>query len=466
VDMGRAAKTYIYSVIAAGGSVLVWSLAGLAPVHLWSWAVFTALTVLASVAKLRLPGIQGTDSPSFLFLLYGVAHFSLPEVLIAGCAGAVAQCVLNAKTRPSPIQVLFNAANVAVTIGACFFIGRVWLAAGMAHYLPAVIAVVACTYFVVNTVLVSGVLSLLQNKPLAEVCGQWYVWSFPWYLIGVTLVGLVPAPGHPVSGEAWLILAPMVYLVHFFLGLDQWRPSPLDAGGQPNTLLPRGARIYLMAVLAAGVMLLTSAALGWQSLNPTRFLIYLALASVASTFKIQLPDLEGTITPAFVLLLVAIAQVSFTETAFIAAVVGLVQLLWRPARRPMPAQVLFNPACLALSASLAWFVSRLLLDPWLGHSVIGLVMVSTLALYGSNTLIVAVMMALADRKPLGRIWQLCYFWSLPYYLVGAAAAGVMTAVSRAADWPPSLLILPLMGMLYFSYRAQLSQAVSHAEGKF
>jgi hypothetical protein len=42
----------------------------------------------------------------------------------------------------------------------------------------------------------------------------------------------------------------------------------------------------------------------------------------------------------------------------------------------------------------------------------------------------------------------------------------MTAVTRAADWPPSLLILPLMGMLYFSYRAQLSQAVSHAEGKF
>jgi hypothetical protein len=292
------------------------------------------------------------------------------------------------------------------------------------------------------------------------------VWSFPYYLIGVTLVGLIPAPGHPVSGEAWLILAPLIYLVHFFLGLDQWRPSPLDAGGQPNTLLPRGARIYLTAVLAAGVMLLTSAALGWQSGNPTRFLIYLALASVASTFKIRLPHLEGTITPAFVLLLVAIAQLSFTETAFIAAVVGLVQVLWRPARRPMLAQVLFNPACLALSAAFAWFVSRILLDPWLGHSVIGLVVVSTLVLYGSNTLILALMMALADRKPLGRIWQLCYFWSLPYYLVGAAAAGVMTAVTRAADWPPSLLILPLMGMLYFSYRAQLSQAVSHAEGKF
>lgn len=143
---------------------------------------------------------------------------------------------------------------------------------------------------------------------------------------------------------------------------------------------------------------------------------------------------------------------SFTETAFIAALVGLVQVLWRPVRRPVPAQVMFNPACLALSAAFAWFVSRVLLDPWLGHSVIGLVVVSTLVLYGSNTVIIAVMLALVDGKPLGRIWQVCYFWSLPYYLVGAAAAGVMTAVSRTADWPPSLLVLPLMGMVYVSYR--------------
>jgi hypothetical protein len=332
----------------------------------------------------------------------------------------------------------------------------------LAHYLPAVIAVVACAYFVVNTVLVSGVLSLVQRKPLAEVCGQWYAWSFPYYLIGVTLVGLIPAPGQTVSGEAWLILAPMIYLVHFFLGLAEWRPSPTDAGDSRDASLPRAAQIYAMCVSSAGVILLTSAALGWQSGNPARFVILLAFGVIASTFKIQLPFLRGTITPAFVLLLVAIAQLSFTETALMAAIAGLVQVLWRPARPPIPEQVLFNPACLALSAGLAWFVSRILLDPWLGHSVISLVVVSTLVLYGSNTVIVAAMLALLERRPLGRIWQLCYFWSLPYYLVGAAAAGVMTAVSRTADWPPSLLILPLMGLVYISYRIQLSKATGPA----
>jgi hypothetical protein len=461
--MTPSAKTYIFGVIGTGGLMLAYALAGWSPTLSGSWVIFTVLAILTSAIKLRLPGVEGTYSLSFLFLLYGVAHFSLAETLIAGCAGAMAQSLLNAKTRPTLTQILFNTANVVVSLSACFAIGRVWLAAGIAHYLPAVMAALAFTWFVVNTVLVSGVLSLLHGRPLGEVCTQWYVWSFPWYLIGVTLVGLVPAPGQTVSADAWLILLPMVCLLHFFMGLREGRASSTAAGDQPNPQLPVPAQRYFMGVLTVGVILLTAAALGWQSQNPARFVVYLALAVTASTFKIQLPRMQGTITPAFVLLLAAIAQMSFAETAVMAAITGAIQVLWRPARRPMLTQILFNPACLAVSAALAWAVSRIALEPLLGHSVVGVLLVSTLVLYGSNTVIVATMLALVERKPMGAVWQHCYFWSLPYYLVGAAAAGVMTATSRAADWPPSLLVLPLMALVYVSYRAQLEQAVSRRE---
>jgi hypothetical protein len=460
--MRRAAKTYIFGVIGAGGLVLACALATWSPAVPGSWMVYAALAVLASMVKLRLPGMDGNYSLSFLFLLYGVGHFSLAETLIAGCAGAVAQSLLNAKTRPSPIQVLFNAANVSISVGACFVIGRVWLGAAMAQHLPVVTAAVACVYFVVNTVLVSGVLSLLQNKPLGDVCGQWYVWAFPYYLIGVTLVGLVPPPGQTMSGEAWLILLPVVYLVHFFRGLAESHASS-PAEGEQSSALPGAARMYLMGVVTTGVILLAAAALGWQSQNPVRFTIYLTLGVAASTFKIRLPYVQGTLTPAFVLLLVAIAQLSLAETTVMAVVVGVAQVLWRAARRPMLAQVVFNPACLALSAALAWVLTRVALYPWLGHSVAGGLVVSTLILYGCNTLIVAAMLALLNRKPLSGVWQLCYFWSLPYYLVGAAAAGIMTATSRAADWPPSLLVLPLMGLVYVSYRGQLGQAIAKGQ---
>ena len=326
--MERATKIYIYSVIGAGALLLASSLTSWSPAaDLWLWALYVALAVVASVVKLRLPGMEGTYSLSFLFLLYGVAHFSLPQTLMAGCAGVVAQSVLNTKKRPSLIQVLFNAGNVIISVGACFAVARAVLAAGMAHYPSAVLAAVACAYFLVNTVLVSGVLSLLQSKPLKEVCSQWYLWYLPYYLIGVTLVGLVPAPGQAVSGEAGLVLLPLAYLVHFFVGLAKWHASPV-IGNTANAPLPASARNYLIGVVSAGVCLLTVAALTWQSQNPVCFLIYMALAMAASTLKIRLPYLSGTVTPAFVLLLAAIVQLSFAETAVMAAMLGAVQVLW------------------------------------------------------------------------------------------------------------------------------------------
>ncbi len=461
--MGQTTKIYIYSVVAAGACVLALALANWSSPNPLSWAIYLVLAVLASVVKLRLPGMEGTYSLGFLFLLYGVAHFSLPETLLAGCAAAVAGTLFNTRHRSSVVQVLFNTANLAITVGACFLVARVCLASGMTRYLPAVIAIAACAYFLVNTALVSGVLSLLQGKPLAEVYSQWYVWSFPYYLIGVALVGLFPSPGRAVPGEAWLVLLPLVYLVHFFLGLPEWRSSAAAIGAQPNAPLPPAARALVIGVVMSGVLLLGLAPFHWDSQHPARFAGYLALAVAASSLKIRLPGARGTLSPGFVLLLAAVMEMSFGEVVAMAAVVGMVQVLWRPARRPMLAQVLFNPASLALSAGFAYLLCRVLLEPWLGHSLVAELAVATLVFYGSNSFMLATVLALVDRKPLGAVWRLCYFWTLPYYLVGAAVAGVMTATWRMADWPASLLVLPLMGLVFVSYRLHVRQAVARIE---
>src|SRR5207244_1021960 len=148
------------------------------------FALYLLLAVLGSLVKLRLPGMEGTYSLNFLFLLFGVLHFSLAETVIAGCVGALVQSVCNTKQRPSLMQILFNMANLTVSVGVCFLTVRLTVFSGLSSYRPAEVALVACVYFVMNTVLVSGVLSLLQGKRLAEVCRQWYVWSLPYYLVG------------------------------------------------------------------------------------------------------------------------------------------------------------------------------------------------------------------------------------------------------------------------------------------
>jgi hypothetical protein len=262
-----------------------------------------------------------------------------------------------------------------------------------------------------------------------------------------------------VPGEAWLILLPLVYLVHFFVALLQWHGSSAVIGDPSHAALPRPAKRFITIVVAAGVVLLGAASFNWQGQSPARFVTYLALAMFACTFKIRLPGMRGTLTPAFVLLLAAIADLSLAEVVVMATLLGLVQVVWRCKQRPTVAQLLFNPACLAVSAAWAYGLSRVALAYWLGESVVGVLIISTLVLYASNTMLMSAVLGLVDGKSLFSAWQLCYFWSLPYYLVGAAAAGIMAATSRSTQWPVSLLVLPLMGMVYVSYRVQLRQAV-------
>lgn len=99
--MTKTAKAYIYCVIAAGGLVLAASLPGWSSQDPRAWAIYVALSVVASVVKLRLPGMDGTYSLGFLFVLYGVARFSLPDILLGACAGAVAGSPYGPKTQRS-----------------------------------------------------------------------------------------------------------------------------------------------------------------------------------------------------------------------------------------------------------------------------------------------------------------------------------------------------------------------------
>jgi hypothetical protein len=458
--MSVSAKYYIYGVVAAGAAVSALSLVNATSPQLPGWLLYLLLSMLGSLVVLKLPGTRGgTYSLSFLLLLFGIVHFSLAETLVAGCAGALVQTVCSRKKRPTPIQVLFNMANLALSVSVCFVLARVFLSSGLDHYRAALMAFIACTYFVVNTVLVSGVLTLLEGKRFAEVCEQWYVWSFPYYLVGAALVGLIPSPGRPVQPEAWLILLPLLYLVHFFLGLQELRVSSGTGGGNAGGALPPAARWYVLTMIGVGMIPLVVAAAHWQSQDPARFVGYLATAVAASTLKVRLPRVKGTISVSFVLLLVAIAQLSFSETVVMSALVAAVQSVWRPKRRVLVLQVLFNLASLSLSAALAYVVCRWT-EPLASSSEAAVLIAATLILYFSNTIMVSVVLSLVEPGSIGEIWRHCYFWCCPYYLVGAAAAGLMTVTSRAAGWPPSLLLLPLMALVYLSYRAHVAQAVN------
>src|SRR5437588_6457060 len=69
---------------------------------------YLVVAILASGLKVQLPGIDGTMSVNFLFILLGVLELSLPETLVIGCTASLAQTVWQLRCRLDPVKVLLN----------------------------------------------------------------------------------------------------------------------------------------------------------------------------------------------------------------------------------------------------------------------------------------------------------------------------------------------------------------------
>ena len=64
----------------------------------------------------------------------------------------------------------------------------------------------------------------------------------------------------------------------------------------------------------------------------------------------------------------------------------------------------------------------------------------------------------ADRtETFKKIWMQHYGWSFPYYLGGAALAGMIGWLNLSFQWEASLLVLPVVYLIYRSYRLYLGK---------
>lgn len=457
--MPKAAKIYATGIIVLGCAAMVVALSRWGSVDPGPLAIYLAATLIASVVKFPLPGIQGTHSACALFILFGVAHFSAPEVMLAGLASAVVGSLWTAKKRPTLLQVAFNAANVCLAVGACCVVAS--MVFGGAASRPAVMALLAALYFAINTIIVSGILSLLQGKGLASVWEAWYLDWFPYYIAGAALAGLLGKGGHPLDPQAWLVLPPLLYLIHFYAGLSQRQNNTDVSGGAKQAPFNPGLSwSYLGIVIALGGAALGYALLHWHTDNGARFFGFLVAAVALATWKVRLPAMNGALSVNFVIALVAITELSLSETVLISAVGALVQSMWKPKVQPKLVQVLFNISCQVVASSLAFYICRTWLQVDPGQSLVASVTMATAIMYAAVSLMVAGALHLVENQPLQAIWRNCFYWSFPYFLVGTVASGLMLITTRTLGWQSSLLVLPALAMVYVSYRLHLRQSGS------
>ena len=215
-------------------------------------------------------------------------------------------------------------------------------------------------------------------------------------------------------------------------------------------------KAFVGITVLIGTVVMTLAFSHWQSHDFMRFACYLVVAILASGLKVQLPGIDGTMSVNFLFILLGVLELSLPETLIIGCTATLVQSLWQARKRLDPFKVSFNVGMMANACALT-YVSYYWLAGRLGSNKPILLMVAALVFFFANTLPISMVIAMTEGKSGRKVWSECYFWSFPYYLVGAAAVGLVGVVNRTAGWQTSLLVLPLIYWVYRSYRMYLGR---------
>src|SRR5579862_1108228 len=221
--------------------------------------------------------------------------------------------------------------------------------------------------------------------------------------------------------------------------------------------MPLKARIYLIVWIALGAALIGAAVYPWQPGNLARFCFYLVLSLLASGMQANLPGVEGTLSVSFFFILIGIAEMSCGETMVISCVGALVHNLWRSRLPSRPIQIVFAAANAGVATAIAYRFYHVPAVFAVGATGPFLLVVAALLYFFVNTASLAAAAALTEGKPLAGTWRTTYFWSFPFYILGASVAWMINLFSRQVHWQGSVLLLPIVYFIHRSYRTYLGR---------
>ena len=218
-----------------------------------------------------------------------------------------------------------------------------------------------------------------------------------------------------------------------------------------------GARIYVSAVVIIGACVMLGELSRWESQDLVRFFCYLALAILASRLKVVLPAIAGSLSVLFIFILFGIVELSLPEALLMGCIATLIQCFWHNKQRPKIHQVLFNlgSMAIAITTTSSAYHSNLLQQSHLDAALT--LLVTATVFFAMNTFPVAAAIAITEQKSLRNVWRECYFWSFPYYLLGAGIAGGASAINRHYGWQTALLSVPVVYLIYRSYYLYLGR---------
>jgi diguanylate cyclase (GGDEF)-like protein/putative nucleotidyltransferase with HDIG domain len=227
------------------------------------------------------------------------------------------------------------------------------------------------------------------------------------------------------------------------------------------TQLPWPARVYVVAVIALGALVVATTLPYVQFPRPGLFATLLVLSVMSSALKVDMPIGVGSscISLSYVVDFTALLLLGPEPTILIAMASALSQCTFRMKERNPPHRTIFSMACLVLTVIVAGSTYR-----WLGGTPGHLastplqpLLAAVLTYFIVNSLVVAAAFALATRRPVFRVWHDNFLWSVTSYVVGGLTAGLAVELSqRTGHWQTPLAFVPLF-LTYRTYKIYLSR---------
>jgi signal transduction histidine kinase/CheY-like chemotaxis protein len=225
------ASLYICTMVAlgiGGSGAVIWQWHTSDP---WQFVAYLVAAVLSSSLKIHLPGIKGTMSVNFLFILLATVELTWSETVAISTLSFILQYLWRSASRWEFLKFGFNVGNATVSATAVYVLYHIGIEPNVGLSRPLVLVSAAAAYFVLNTGAVSLVVALTEGRRVVSLWRECYFWSFPYYLFGAGAASVVATLNQLVGWQTLFVCIPMVYAMYraYRLYLDRLKAETRQA---------------------------------------------------------------------------------------------------------------------------------------------------------------------------------------------------------------------------------------------
>lgn len=214
-NLSPMSKLFIAMVVVSGAAVIAWAGTHDKPANLTEFVFLLIVSVVASRLRLKLPGVTGIMSMNLPFILIAIAHIGTTEALGVGCVSTFVQCLPRAGKKFNWVQIVFNVANMALTVEAARSIYVSALLNSAIHSHPLVLSIACAGFLAVNSIPISIVIALTENRNVLQAWTAMFQLSYPFFLASAGVAGVALTVSARFGWQIPLFVLPLMLLVFY-----------------------------------------------------------------------------------------------------------------------------------------------------------------------------------------------------------------------------------------------------------